>query len=207
MKLKNATWLGACVLGAALLTLPEASSFAQSAADMQRVVTTINQEGKSAVLFNAPVDMKPLPAGAQPPGERLATVWATEKSPADFVWGADRAATVRGFGPPAGGSDMLIIEFQPAGPEIDKLPLDTLSKVVDDKPLRGLPPSHPLMHRTRTVDYVIVLSGEIDMILDTGTVHLKTGDVVVQQATNHAWVNRGTVPCRLAVVMIDAREP
>ena len=125
------------------------------------------------------------------------------------------AAAQPGFSPidksnPANSKQDTNLKPHPTPPvaaAIDKLPLDTLSKVVDDKPVRGLPPSHPLMHRTRTVDYVIVLSGEIDMILDTGTVRLKTGDVVVQQATNHAWVNRGTVPCRLAVVMIDAREP
>ena len=129
MKLKQSSWLGACLVGLAVLSGATSPAWAQGVERMQRVVTTINQDGKSAVLFNAPVDMQPLPPGAQPPGERLATVWATEKSPADFAWLSDRASTVRGFGPPVGGSDMLIIEFQPAGPEIDKLPLDTLSKV------------------------------------------------------------------------------
>jgi uncharacterized cupin superfamily protein len=52
------------------------------------------------------------------------------------------------------------------------------------------------MHRTRTVDYAVVLSGEIDMMLDDSVVHVRAGDVIVQQATNHAWINRGTQPCR-----------
>ena len=58
-----------------------------------------------------------------------------------------------------------------------------------------------------TVDYAIVMSGEIDMMLDTGTVHLKPGDIVVQQATNHAWLNHGNEPCRIAFVLMDSQEP
>jgi uncharacterized cupin superfamily protein len=63
------------------------------------------------------------------------------------------------------------------------------------------------MHRTRTVDYAIVMEGEIDMLLDDSEIHLKAGDVLIQQGTNHAWVNRGTKPCRIAFVLIDAMEP
>ena len=62
------------------------------------------------------------------------------------------------------------------------------------------------MHRTRTVDYIIVLSGEVDLLLDNGEVHLKQFDVVIQRGTNHAWVNRGTEKALLAAVLIDA-EP
>ena len=62
------------------------------------------------------------------------------------------------------------------------------------------------MHRTRTVDYAIVMEGEIDMLLDDSEIHLKAGDVLIQQGTNHAWVNRGTKPCRIAFVLIDAME-
>jgi uncharacterized cupin superfamily protein len=63
------------------------------------------------------------------------------------------------------------------------------------------------MHRTRTVDYAIVMEGEIDMLLDDSEIHLRAGDVLIQQGTNHAWVNRGTKPCRIAFVLIDAMEP
>ena len=79
--------------------------------------------------------------------------------------------------------------------------------VADNAPKRGMPPRHSMMHRTRTVDYALVLSGEIDMLLDDSEVHLKAGDVVVQQASNHAWVNRGTQPCRVAFILIDSQEP
>ena len=63
------------------------------------------------------------------------------------------------------------------------------------------------MHRTRSVDYAIVMCGEIDMLLDDSEVHLKADDVVVQQGTNHAWVNNGTRPCRIAFILVDAKEP
>jgi mannose-6-phosphate isomerase-like protein (cupin superfamily) len=62
-------------------------------------------------------------------------------------------------------------------------------------------------HRTRSVDYAIIMSGEIDMLLDTGPVHVKAGDVIVQQATNHAWLNHGKEPCRIAFVLTDSQEP
>ena len=63
---------------------------------------------------------------------------------------------------------------------------------------------HATMHRTKSIDYAVVISGEIDMLLDDSEVHLKAGDVLVQQGTNHAWVNRGKENCRIAFVLIDA---
>ena len=60
-------------------------------------------------------------------------------------------------------------------------------------------------HRTDSIDYIVVISGEIDMELDGSVVHLKAGDVMVQRGTIHNWVNRGTAPCVLAVVLIDAK--
>ena len=73
--------------------------------------------------------------------------------------------------------------------------------------VRGHPPRHPVIHRTRTIDYVIVLEGEIDLLLDDGDLRLAAGDVVVQRGTNHAWINRGASVCRLGMVFIDAEEP
>jgi quercetin dioxygenase-like cupin family protein len=63
---------------------------------------------------------------------------------------------------------------------------------------------HPGMHRTRTLDYAIVLSGEIYAVLDEGEVLLEAGDVLVQRGTNHAWSNRSDRPCRIAFVLVDA---
>jgi uncharacterized cupin superfamily protein len=63
------------------------------------------------------------------------------------------------------------------------------------------------MHSNETVDYTVIVSGEIDMLLEDGSeVHLRAGDVVVQRATKHDWVNRGTVPCVVAFILLDARK-
>ncbi len=92
--------------------------------------------------------------------------------------------------------------------KVASLDINTMMKLAGDHaPKKGLAPRHPMMHRTRSLDYAIVMSGEIDMLMDEGEVHVKAGDVIVQQATNHAWVNRGTQPCRIAFILMDSREP
>ena len=63
----------------------------------------------------------------------------------------------------------------------------------------------PRVHRTDSIDYAVVMSGEIDMELDDSVVHLKAGDVLVQRGTIHNWVNRGTQPCVIAFILIDAK--
>ena len=63
----------------------------------------------------------------------------------------------------------------------------------------------PRVHRTDSVDYAVVMSGEIDMELDDSVVHLKAGDVLVQRGTIHNWVNRGSAPCVIAFILIDAK--
>ena len=78
---------------------------------------------------------------------------------------------------------------------------------ISNAPARGIPVKHPMMHRTRSLDYAMILSGEIDMMLDDTSVHLKAGDVIVQQATNHGWVNHGTQPCRILFRADDLKEP
>jgi quercetin dioxygenase-like cupin family protein len=66
----------------------------------------------------------------------------------------------------------------------------------------------PRMHRTQTVDYAVVMAGEIFMVLDGGKeVHLKQGDVIVQRGTVHDWINRGSVPCVIAFVLIASKQP
>ena len=171
--------------------------------EIYRVVTTLDKSNKSVALFDGKV---PLKIGGA--GEGVASLWVTERGPADFSWDADRSGARKGFAPSNGGTYLLVVDFPPVGPEVDKLDVNTMMKVVGpDAPKRGVPPSNPLMHRTRTVDYAIIMAGEIDMMLDTGTVHLKAGDVVVQQATNHAWLNHGKEPCRIAFVLMDSQEP
>src|SRR5207244_6899478 len=126
----------------------------------------------------------------------------------DSTCAADRAKTKVGLIPPKGSTIFRIVDFVPTTHKIESMDINTMMKVVGDHaPARGLPPRHPMMHRTRSLDYAIIMSGEIDMLLDDGEVHLKAGDVVVQQATNHAWVNRGKEPCRIAFILMDSQEP
>ncbi|MEA2638831.1 MAG: hypothetical protein QOF51_225 [Chloroflexota bacterium] len=63
----------------------------------------------------------------------------------------------------------------------------------------------PRNHRTDSIDYAVVISGEVDMELDDAVVHLRAGDVLVQRGTIHNWVNRGTEPCVIAFILIDAK--
>jgi quercetin dioxygenase-like cupin family protein len=113
-----------------------------------------------------------------PPGGRK-VVWTTEGFPVDNTG-----------------------HFDTSGREVDlTLPNGTVFRVVRFKP--GNPPRR---HRTNSIDYAVVMSGEIDMELDDQVVHLRAGDVLVQRGTVHNWVNRGTEPCTIAFVLIDA-EP
>jgi mannose-6-phosphate isomerase-like protein (cupin superfamily) len=68
-----------------------------------------------------------------------------------------------------------------------------------------MPNVSPRVHRTDSIDYAVVMSGEIDMELDDSVVHLQAGDVLVQRGTIHNWINRGSEPCRVAFILIDAK--
>jgi len=173
--------------------------------DIRRVVTTVDNDGKAVVLFDGANPHKMVRPNRSVTSRLL---WVTDQTPADIAGSADRAATNIGIAPPKHGSIFRIIDIPPTPPEIEKLDSDYLHKQIGDlAPKRGLPPRHPLMHRTLTVDYAIIMQGEIDMLLDNSEVHLKAGDVLIQQGTNHAWVNRGTEPCRIAFILIDSKEP
>jgi len=186
-----------------VLAVSAAPAQEQKASEVRRVVTRIDASGKAVVMFDSIVPMKsfrsPNPAG---------DMWVSEKSPPDFSASEDRGTVKVGLVPPANGTVFRIVDFVPIKPELEKGDINLMMKVVGDHaPAKGLPPRHPMMHRTRSLDYAIIMSGEIDMLLDEGEVHLKAGDVVVQQATNHAWVNRGKENCRVAFILIDSQEP
>jgi mannose-6-phosphate isomerase-like protein (cupin superfamily) len=173
--------------------------------EIRRVVTTVDANGKAVVLFDSDNPHKVVRPNR---GVTSRLLWVTDETPADMSGGADRAATAIGIAPPAAGSVFRIIDIPPITTEVEKLENDHMHKQIGaHAPKRGLPPRHPLMHRTRTIDYAIILQGEIDMLLDDTEVHFKAGDVLIQQGTNHAWVNRGREPCRIAFILIDAKEP
>ncbi len=169
---------------------------------LRRVVTGHNAQGKSVVLFDdAPQAFDP-----------VAEIWATDEAPASNQGNADAADRPVQLQPPPRGSLFRYFELAPdsATADLDAQTLATRTRemfasigaesaLVDTT-------RHPGMHTTHTVDYIILLSGKVTLLLDEGEVDLEPFDVVVQRGTNHAWVNRGAEPALLAGILIDA-EP
>jgi mannose-6-phosphate isomerase-like protein (cupin superfamily) len=172
---------------------------------VRRVVTGHDDGGKAIIIADgAAPNVRPRPGGIV-----STLLWATDETPADISGRADRAERTIGIPPPPHGSIFRIVDFPPVGAdvaEIDHAALIGAMGATLHNP-DGRPARHPFMHRTRSVDYAVIIAGEIDMLLDDSQVHLRTGDVVVQQGTNHAWVNNGNETCRIAFILIDAREP
>jgi len=136
-------------------------------------------------------------------------LWVTDSTPASLYDQGDAADREVGVVPPRNGTIFKIIQFDPQkdvqADDETKLQIFKRMGLAPEGTLREKP-RDPGMHRTKTVDYIVILSGEIDMLLDDSEVHLKAGDVVVQQGTNHAWVNRGNQPCKVAFILIDAKD-
>jgi naringenin degradation protein FdeH len=103
------------------------------------------------------------------PGVVSTLIWSTDRTPADIAVAEDvedLGASIIGTAPPVNGTRFAVIDFPPG--------------------------NEPRMHRTETIDYVIVLEGEIEMNMDGSTMRMNAGDVMVQRGTNHAWANRST---------------
>jgi mannose-6-phosphate isomerase-like protein (cupin superfamily) len=168
---------------------------------VRRVVTTHDSAGKAVVLVDGPA---PNVRRRAETGIASTLLWVLDKIPAKYSGAKDFAAVEIGIPPPPQGVVFRIVDFPPLG-ELDAAARQRLSAASGLAQHRkpGEEPRHPFMHRTRSTDFGIVLYGEIDMLLDDSEVHLQAGDVVVQQATNHAWVNRGKEVCRIAFVLID----
>jgi quercetin dioxygenase-like cupin family protein len=117
--------------------------------------------------------------GSGRPGATAVNIWTTEGFPAKNDGAADEGLRTVGT-TLKNGTIFRIIEFAP-----------------------GLAARN---HRTDSIDYIVIISGEIDMELDGALLHLKAGDTMVQRGTIHNWVNNGTAPCVLAVILIDAKS-
>ena len=141
----------------------------------RRIVTGHDAKGRAVILFDGAAPN----VKRRPSGLVSTLLWTTDESPADTARGGDRSAREIGIPPPERGSIFRIVDFPPGA--------------------KGE------MHRTRSIDYAVVIEGEIDMLLPEGEVHLRAGDVLVQQATDHAWENRGRKNCRIAFILIDAK--
>ncbi len=150
---------------------------------VRRIVTGHDASGKAVVASDEEITGVASPAR---PSISRCEIWSTDRMPVDNSEGEAAAAQRAGFVKrynyvgTGQGTVIRVTEFAPGAPKF--------------------------MHRTETVDYAILLSGECDLELDDGeTVHLKQGDIVVQRGTMHAWVNNGSVPCVFAFVLIDAK--
>lgn len=168
---------------------------------VRRIVTTHDKSGKAVALVDA----------ISPPDPKSdATswhMWATDSSPVKSSGDKDFAEN-HAFHPPKNGTQFRLVEFKPTG-DVTKLDPQFIINLFGLQKLakRAVPVRHPLMHRSASVDYAIVLSGEIVMLLDDTEFTCKAGDVIIQQATNHAWVNRSYRPCRIAFILMDGVDP
>lgn len=112
------------------------------------------------------------------PGRSACVVWTTESFPVDNTGNQDQGQRQVGT-TLNNGTVFRVVEFAPG--------------------------VSPRVHRTDSIDYAVVMSGEIDMELDDSVVHLRAGDVLVQRGTIHNWINRGSEPCTIAFILIDAK--
>jgi mannose-6-phosphate isomerase-like protein (cupin superfamily) len=171
---------------------------------VRRVVTGTDSRGRSHVLM----DGNPTHVF----GGFLTQVWVTDRVPTSNTGTNDNADRPQRLEPPPGGTQLVFFVLAPQSASASVAPAEMEKNVAGM--FEALGGSHARvdmsrnvgMHKTKTVDYVILLSGEVDLLLDDGEVHLKPSDIVIQRGTNHAWVNTGTETALLAGVLIDA-EP
>ena len=146
---------------------------------IRRVVTGHDEANVAKVLLDEPGTNAKHPQ----PGQVSTLMWCTDGAPASIPVGEqpeDMGARILGTAPPRHGTRFTVIDFPPG--------------------------NQPHMHRTETIDYVIVVEGEIEMDMDASTVKLKAGDIMIQRGTNHAWANRSDKRARVAFVLIDAES-
>lgn len=177
--------------------------------EIRRFVTGHDDTGKAIVLQNGP-----LPHTTRPPmqpGLAFHEIWNTNQMPMPLGPTEDEPTDRhRETAPPANGTIIRIVDIPPEGrdgPDFDQDQARELFEAVGlgentEHTVKG---RHPLMHRTESVDYGVVIDGEIVLLLDEEEVTLRPGDVVIQRGTIHAWANRSNAICRMLFVLTDAR--
>jgi mannose-6-phosphate isomerase-like protein (cupin superfamily) len=168
------------------------------------IVTGRSKEGKSIVVRDS--EVAPVTA-ALLPGYEFHRLWGAESAPELPGDGANPVPPA--YFPPAGGFRFGFFTIPPhsekIAAQVDLFP--ALAELQQKLPglVEVMEPDRPGMHTTDTVDYDVVVSGEVWMELDDGAeVHLKAGDCLVQNGTRHAWHNRSDQPCVIAVTLIGA---
>jgi hypothetical protein len=170
----------------------------------RRIVVTDREPGKSCLVSDAASpDMRTDPAR---PGFAIQRMWVTDGTPAKIV--LETLHLPHTLEPPANGSVLNVFTFPPdaawkgkVGEREVRAFFEAVGSPGASTYSAGAP--HPYMQKTRTLDFGIVLDGEIVLVLDTQEVTLKTGDCVVQRGTNHAWSNRSSKPAVLAIASHD----
>ena len=169
---------------------------------IRRIVTGHNAQGRSIIASDAPSPhVLALPGR---PDFALTDLWVSDGAPASNAGSADAAKRRMSLEPPRNGSIFRIVEFPPdaAGGGFDRgaaFRAMGASHAMDPDASR-----HPAMHRTDTVDYALVLTGEIWALMDEGETLMRAGDTLVQRGTNHAWSNRSDQPSLVAFVLVSA---
>ncbi len=172
--------------------------------NVRRVVTGQQADGKS--VFVSDVQVEPVTVSLLP-GAEFHRLWGSDKTPKLPTDGTPPSQ--HAYFPPAGGFRWGLFTLPPASQAtLEGVDFEAGLHELDEK-LPGMAghmePDHPGMHTTDTVDFEVVLSGEVVLELDDGAeVTLKAGDTVVQNGTRHAWHNRGDVPVVIAVGIIGA---
>ena len=174
---------------------------------IRRIVTGHDKAGKAIVISDGPVAH--LRTSPERPGVAFTNLWTTARMPAEVHGSVDPVTPAMTLAPSPHGTNFRIVEF---GPEQDYIAgVDAAAARAAFASLGGAAHAlaeggksrHPFMHRTKTVDYGIVLAGEIYLVLDDSEVLMRAGDICIQRGTNHAWSNRSDAVCTMAFVLID----
>jgi mannose-6-phosphate isomerase-like protein (cupin superfamily) len=182
-----------------------------SQAPFRRIVTGHDKEGRAIILEDAPPPRVARIGG--PHGPMFYEVWNTQDTPApiDASSGEPPEDGIQ-LAPPKKGTRIRVLEIPPEDASIAKLSAEEARAhfaevgAADAASHKGDGSSrHAFMHRTETIDYGIVLSGELTLIMDIGETVIRAGDIVIQRGTNHGWANRGSVPCFIAFILIDGK--
>jgi hypothetical protein len=169
---------------------------------IRRIVTGIDASGRSRIVEDAPASS--IRTVAERPGYRAVNVWRTEETPVR-IGAPDTTANHKGILPPKNGTILRIIDFPPEPKDTQELKgmlHATFGGIYNDA-AHDKSARHPGMHTTQTVDYAIILEGEIWAVMDEGETLMRAGDVLIQRGTNHAWANRSARTARIAFVLID----
>ena len=174
---------------------------------IHRVVTGHDASGKAIVASDGPLPT--VVEIAAIPGTVFHEVWSTAATPAPVDNnGAEPTLGPLKLPPPPHGTRIRFVDIPPDTAEFlaqgAARMKDAFSQIGDaDASTVHAHSPHPLMHRTESVDYGVLIEGELTLVLDDSEVALKPGSVVVQRGTNHAWANRSGRPCRMLFVLLD----